>query len=54
MQPSLESRPTTSVLYRDDTSDDGQQTDRDTTNKKITNKKSPVVIRTDQGCFQTI
>ena len=40
-QPSLES--TTSVLWKD-TSDDGQETDRDTTMKKPTRKKSPVVL----------
>ena len=40
IQPCLES---TSVLS-DDMSDDGQETGRDTTTKKPTSKKSPVVL----------
>ena len=41
IQPSMES--TTSVLS-DDTSDDGQVTERNTTTKKPTSKKPPVVL----------
>ena len=41
IQPTLES--TTSVLSGD-TSDDGQETDRDPTTKKPISKKSPVVL----------
>ena len=46
IQPSLEN--TTSVSS-DDTSDDGQETEIDTTTKKPSSKKSPVVLPYIEG-----
>ena len=51
IQPCLE---TTSSILSDDTSDDGQETERDTTTKKPTCKKSPVVLHNMKGVSEQI